>query len=59
MHSAKVLCNTLTKSSVSSKCKDGFESSTDLMIHEENVHKRSIEREPSIRSKPPKSKKWN
>ena len=36
------------------KCKHRFESTIDLINHEENVHKRSTEREPSIRSKPPK-----
>ena len=39
------------------KCKLRFSIPTDLKNHEENVHKRSIEREPSLRTKPNKSKK--
>ena len=38
------------------KCKHRFPSSIDLKNHKENVHKRSIEREPRLRTKPNKSK---
>ena len=43
----------------SEKCKHRFGSTSALKNHEENVHKRPIEREPSLKSKPNKSKKLN
>ena len=41
----------------SSKCKICFLGKSELNIHKESCHKKTLEREPSLRSKPSKSQK--